>query len=484
VNPVFAARFAALGVDTPAGFLDLPGEVVSGHPDRHVVRAELPGFPAAFYLKRQHAVAGRERLRNRLAGFGWVSRCEREAVILRQLAAAGLPCPRWAAVGADGHGRAFLLVEELAGAVELRRVLRDTDLSQSERARLADHLGRLVALLHATGFTTPDLTAKHVLVSPEARDITLIDWQGARRARIVSGVDRIRCLAALHASVADDLATPRERFRVLHAALRPARKAGIVVARFSDLVRQVEREAARLGGKRSIRDQRHSPACSQRLVWLAGEAVCVIPEAVAAWPSPPIAAPFYGCKPGTLSIRLGDGREAQLIRGRAVAPFARLGAWLRGRSWRSPGVTLGRLLFHLERYGIPAPRLLAFGQRLTGPASAEWFVLSTPPVAPITEPSSDTAEQLGRRLRQLHDAGCRYTGDAVAVFGVDGSGVCVRDITAVRLARRVTERDRADDLQRVLAALAPATRSAAEAGYYAGSGQRSTNRLIPEGVSR
>ena len=69
VNPAFAARLAALGIDSAAGFLDLPGEVVSGHPDRHVVRVELPGFDRAFYLKRQHTVTLRERLRNRLAGF-------------------------------------------------------------------------------------------------------------------------------------------------------------------------------------------------------------------------------------------------------------------------------------------------------------------------------------------------------------------------------------------------------------------------------
>ena len=121
VNPAFATGFAALGIDSPAGFLDLPGEVVSGHPDRHVVRVELPGFPTAFYLKRQHSVTRRERWRNWRAGFGWVSRCEREAALLKQLAAAGLPCPQWVAVGDDGRGRAFLLVEEVAGSGDLRR---------------------------------------------------------------------------------------------------------------------------------------------------------------------------------------------------------------------------------------------------------------------------------------------------------------------------------------------------------------------------
>ena len=170
VNPAFAGALAALGIDSAAGFLDLPGEVVSGHPDRHVVRVELPGFPAALYLKRQHAVTWRERLRNRVARFGWSSRCAREAMLLKQLAAAGLPAPRWVATGEDDRGRAFLLVEEVPGAVDLRRVLSDTRMSLNARRRLATRLGQVVALAHATGLTTPDLTAKHLLVSRDGRD--------------------------------------------------------------------------------------------------------------------------------------------------------------------------------------------------------------------------------------------------------------------------------------------------------------------------
>src|SRR3954447_15274634 len=76
VNPAFANAFAARGFDSPAAFLDLPGEVVGGHPDRHVLRVELPDFPTAFYLKRQHTVSRHERFRNWRAGFGWVSRSE------------------------------------------------------------------------------------------------------------------------------------------------------------------------------------------------------------------------------------------------------------------------------------------------------------------------------------------------------------------------------------------------------------------------
>jgi tRNA A-37 threonylcarbamoyl transferase component Bud32 len=465
VHPSFAAGFAALGLDSPSGFLDLPGEVVSGHPDRHVVRVHLPGFPAAFYLKRQHMVMRREKWRNWRVGFGWVSRCEREAAILKQLTAAGLPCPRWAAVGVDRRGRAFLLVEELAGAVDLRQVLNDTGLSVADRLSFAEQLGRLIAMFHTSGFTTPELTAKHVLVSPKEGEIVLIDWQSARRVPAVPLRDRLRSLAALHASVADPLATPRERLRVFWAALRSSRQAGLIPGRFSDLVRQVVAEAARIAEHRSIRDQRRSTAVVQRLVWVAGEAVCAVPDVAAVWPNPAIAAPYYGGEPGMFPIQLPDGREAVLIRGRSFTPVGRFIAWVRGRSWRSPGVTLGRLLFHLERYGIPAPRLYAFGQRFTGSTTAEWFTLHTPVAAPITTPPDlATAEQLGRRLRQLHDAGCSVVGNPLAIFGLDDGSVCIRDILAIRIAKPKADHE----LRCLLAALSPWVRKAVKEGYQPG----------------
>ena len=479
IAPVFAAGFAALGLDTAAGFLDLPGEVVSGHPDRHVVRVQLPGFATAFYLKRQHAVGWRERLRNRHAGFGWSSRCEREAAILKQLAAAGLPCPRWAAFGTDDRGRAFLLIEEASGT-DLRRVLSDTALSLEDRRQLAVRLGRLIALLHAGSFTTPDLTAKHILVSEETGEITFIDWQSARRMLVIPAADRLRCFAALHASVSDELASPRERLRLLRTALRPARQAGLLPGRVSELTRCVMAEAERLRGRRSIRDQRQPAVtlAAQKLVWVAREAVCAIPDVAAVWPVPALGPPFYGCEPGTLSIRLPDGRECVLIRGQSFAPFGRFAAWFRGRPWRSPGVTLGRVLFHLERYGIPAPRLLAFGQRFTGHASAEWFALHTPGCDRLeASPTEGQAELLGRRLRQLHDSGCRPTGEPLSVFGFDAHGISIRDVTAVRLVRRLSTRDREADLARLLTALDPANRTGTEAGYRSDPHSNANPRL-------
>lgn len=466
VNPAFAGMLARLGLDSATGFLELPGEVVSGHPDRHVRRVELPGQSPGLYLKRQHVVGWRERLRNGLAGFGPVSRCVREGELLRQLRAAGLAAPEWVAYGEDPDGRAFLLLEEFVGS-DLRAVLSDTRLSPDVRHRLLTRIGRRIAQVHAAGFTTPDLSAKHILVSHDLTRVVFLDWQSAVRKRAVATADRVRALAALHASVADELAGPRERLRLLRAALAAARKSGVERTRFSTLVRRVTDTAARLRHRRSFREQRLpvATAPAQRLVWLEGEAVCAIPEVAAVWPVGGGMAPFYGGPPGTVLLTEGDLRGV-LVRGRSVAPLGRLAAWLRGRPWRSPGAVLGRLLFHLQRYGIAAPRLLAFGQRPTGPIGTEWFALHTPPGEPLPDsPDAATCEGLGRLLRRLHEAGCRPTSPPRDCFGRTEQGPCVRNVAALRLCRvRRTHRSR--DLAQLIAALGADSRDAVEAGYH------------------
>ena len=436
VHPDFAVRLAGA---TATELLELPGEVVSGHPDRHVVRVELPGWDRALYLKRQHRVTWRERLRQWRDGFGWRSRCGREVELLKQLDTAGLPSPRWVAHGEDGSGRAFLLVEELTDHVELRSLARGfaaCGVAAAAATPQAANLGRAVAALHDAGFDTPDLTAKHVFVDP-AGGVTLIDWQSARRLRVVPAAARVRALAALHASLADHLATPRQRLDFLRAYRRAS---GLPIR-----ARAVERLATVARDRRSIRDQRQPvvTGADQRLVWLAGEAVCAVPAVSATWPRPATCAPFYDAPAGTSRITLPDGRPAELVTGTSIAPLARLRARLRGRPWRSPGATLGRVLFHLERYGLPAPRLLAFGQRLTGRATADWFALYDPPAGqphadwlaanPPAERREAVARQCDKLLSQLRDASCRPDGPVFWV-GADDR-VTVGGVRHVRIVR-------------------------------------------------
>ena len=364
VNPSAARFLRTHGIVSAADALALRGEIVCGHPDRHVARVELDD--RVVFVKREHLVGVRTRVRNWRAGFGLVSRGEREATTLRRLAATGLPAPGWLAHGTHA-GRAVLLVDGVPDAADLPATLADSGLSPADRRALAERLGRELADTHAAGFGTPELAAKHVLVGRRSHAVTLLDWQSAPQPGPVPVAARVRQLATLHATLAGDA----DRLRLLWAYRRVW---GDDAPRFGDLVRAIAYEAGRLGRRSSVRDQRRPAGPHLRLVWLAGEAVCVRPELVDDWPDPADGAPFYG------TPTVGeDYNEAVLVRWHTFDPLGRLRAALRERPWRSPAAKAARHLFHLERFALPGPRLLAFGQKLTGRAMAESFVLHTRP---------------------------------------------------------------------------------------------------------
>ena len=186
-HPRYRAWLGKCGVRTAADALALRGEVVGGHADRHVVKIELHSGVSVrgAYLKREHVVARRSRFRNWREGFGWVSRAEREARTLQKLEELGLPGPQWLAYGEDAAGRAFLLIEELTGAVPLREYFTDTALTADESRLLAERIGRMLAEYHAAGVGTPELAAKHLLLRSRALQPIMIDWQSGRNDRVV-----------------------------------------------------------------------------------------------------------------------------------------------------------------------------------------------------------------------------------------------------------------------------------------------------------
>jgi hypothetical protein len=445
--------------------------VVSGHADRHVVRVELRAGSGSrvAYLKREHTDSLRWKLRNWVAGFGWVSRCEREAKTLSALEAAGLPGPQWLACGTDARGRAFLLVDELAGATELPTLLADgTDL-----CRLAERIGTTLGELHAAGFGTPDLAAKHLLVGDGA--VSVIDWPSAPKPGRVREVDVVRWLGRLHAGVAEELADTRERLRVLWAYRRACRRLGRgVPLPFGFMAKAIHAAAGRAGAKA----KRPTPDATQRLVWVRGEEVVAIPEVAADWPTPAVGEPFYPPTPTPTPppghrerVTLPGGQSAVLVRFHTVDPVGRMLATLRERPWRSPSATAARVLFHLQRHAIPAPRLLAFGQRMTSPTEAESFVCAEMPPGvvslesylahPDTTPATRAAAlaECERLLGCLHDAGLRpvvgSAHDPLFVVSVDGTlSVAVGSPFAVRLAKRITRSQRTADLRRFVPAIA------------------------------
>jgi hypothetical protein len=389
ISPQYRDALAREGLATAAAFLRLGGVITCGHPERNVARLEL-GERLGVFLKREHRVPWRDRWANAWAGFGFVSKSRRESVLLRQLAAAGVGCPEVVAVGEAG-GRAFLLLREIPGAGELRRHLAECR-EHDQRRRLTVTLGRALARIHAAGFDHPDLYAKHVMVSTTSAvragsvsddlcdrrlrfrlgqddepQFHFLDWQRSRRRPAVSWATRCRDLAALDATLADELATPRERLHCLAAYLGATPEAPPL----RRVAATVRRRAQVLLHKRRIRELRQ--ACADHeppaLIWLDGEALCVTPA---------FAAELGGHVPAWLRLEdatdgvhlrevpLGGGRVGHLTHRSCRRPLAWLARVLRRRRPTSPELAQAARLFQLQRHGQAAPRLLAVGQKMVG----------------------------------------------------------------------------------------------------------------------
>jgi tRNA A-37 threonylcarbamoyl transferase component Bud32 len=382
INPPYRTLLERQGLTSAGSILALPALVVSGHPDRNVSRVTLgcgPGAVAAF-LKCEHRVRWRDRLVDAWDGFGLVSRSYREALTLRALRQAGVGCPDWIAVGSDDRGRAFLLLEEPAGTVDLPRFLREHLTSTVQRRRFARRLGDILAHLHGSGFDHPDLYSKHVLVEPCTWTVYFLDWQRSRRRSHPGWRRRLRDLAALNATVADNLASTRDRLACLRAYLQADRQEKSAIGNLQPASHSVRRWSEHLLRKRHVREARLCPVLSgtQGVLRLDGEALCVTHDF---WTE------LRGRLPGWLGagekrgvsravVPLPGGRKGLLVRRREDQPLRWLWLGLRCRPLVSPELRRAGELFRLQRQGLPAPRLLAFGQRHAPPWRTESFLLT------------------------------------------------------------------------------------------------------------
>jgi hypothetical protein len=464
VNPEYQDWLLRQELAGVEDFLSLPGVVLSGHPDRHVMRVCLDDTTC--YLKREHRVRRRDRWAAAWAGFGLVSKSCREFFLLQSLYPLQVLCPEPLAAGEDGHGRAFLLVRELPGVEPLAAVLR-RQRDESERRQLALELGRTLARIHELGFDHPDLYAKHVLLGPDG--FGFLDWQRSQRRLAVGWGERCRDLAALHATLPEHLARPRERLFCLLAYLRHASDARL--PRLSRAARDVQRQAAKLLEKRRIREQRLgvNGAAEQTLVWLDGEALCVnpafadecrgkLPRAVLL-PRRPEPTPFVTRD----VLALPGGRQAQRVRRSARQPLRWLWSLLSRRSLAAPELEGSVLLFRLQRHGVATPRLLAFGQRRFLPWQSESFLLIEPasgalPLAEWLRVRCDAPRQrwdvlhaAAGILRRMHEADVCLgrdpdaLGEALTVTdGPAGLEVLLGDPSAVRRRRARPAAVRAD----------------------------------------
>jgi hypothetical protein len=374
VNSEYEELLAAESLDCACAFLNVEGEIISGHPDRHVMRVRIGGIDAI--LKREHRVPWKDRFANWLAGFGAVSVSLREAISLQTLRGHRIDVPEWIATGESADGRAFLLVRTVKPAIDLRRYLHAERFSSDrERRSLARRLAREVARIHNLGFDYPDLYAKHILIDPSDSHFTFIDWQRTRRCKRLTWRRRCRNLAALHASISGELASEADRFAFLLAYYRAA---GDDSMPFRKVCLRIQRRSNPLLQRSSIREQRlPAVAESQPLKWLDGESLCVTPLGQSHFDRESIENLAYAVpSPSTqTTVELSNGGRAALTRRVTNRRWRGLLDILKSKRWMSPEVRTAADLLRRERLGEP-PRLLAFGQRMRTWGVVDSFVLA------------------------------------------------------------------------------------------------------------
>jgi len=423
------------------------------------------GQKLTVYLKREQRVSWKVRIVSALSGFGFVSRSVREARILQALQRESIGCPEWLAVGEDNHGKAFLLVREIENAVDLASHLR-SQLTIDYRAQLARSLGAAVARIHEAGFSHPDLYAKHILITPSDGRIHFLDWQRSQRYRYVAWRRRCRDLAALHATVADEIAKPRERALCLMAYLRGEPVEGAAPLPFSSATLNAARAAVeevtrRLLRRRHIREKRQPPLepAAQEWIKIDGEALCVTSAFRETWPDGTpdwLALDRQPLAPGRVVthrwLALSPEHRTLLVRRRSQRPLAALWAWLKRRPLASPEQQQAALLFRLHRHAVPAPRVLAMGQRSSFLGRQESFLLIEPAgdAVPLDVwltrqgPNRKSQSQAMRRWRLLHEAG--------ALLHRMHDASCFLDRSGRGAACPLAVRDAADDIPRIVLA--------------------------------
>jgi hypothetical protein len=239
----------------------------------------------------------------------------------------------------------------------------------------------------------------------------------ARARRRLAVTERCRDLAALHATLADELASPADRLACLRAYRQ---EAGLSQPSIGPMARSVEGYARKLLTKRRIRELRQPPLphLAQNLIWVDGEALCVTLEfwkevsgQLPAWLRMPT-------RPRTLpcveEMRLRHGtRELRLTRRWFMPPLAIPIPGLKKTTFPSPEFEQVGALVRLQRFGLRTPRLLAVGHRHLATGGKYSFLLIEPieNAQPLHELPADGDErpgffaQLGRFLRRIHEAG-------------------------------------------------------------------------------
>lgn len=386
ILPRFASLFRHRRWESASSFLSWTGILVNQHRHRQVEQVTLSSGETeeCFFLKKEFAVTWRDRFRNAWHGFGWCSTAVREGAMLQALRAAGIGCPEVVALG-EHERQAFVAMRGESSMTELRELL--PTLNVEDCNRLAGMLGRELAKMHDAGFDHPDLFAKHILLARASSGfrVCIIDWQRGRHRSVTPWRLRCRDLAILDATLHKALANDRLRWRCLRAYFR-ALTAPARTPPHARLARQIRRQAERLRQDRNLREvgQLPVPARDQQFVPMQDGRLLVVRSHYENFRSDPLA--FAGC--GQL-LANAAGSEKRLT-AEDIPPLA-------------------HTLFRLQRFGVPAPRLLAVGRNAAGVFCCADSTATIPWAEAFAKASLSMRArmlwQAGRIVRQIHEAG-------------------------------------------------------------------------------
>lgn len=290
VKPRYAQSLWRRGLRSVPDYLSrLDGVPINRHHHREVSWLAWDGFQG--FLKKQFHVPWRDYWSSWWAGFGWVSRMEREWRVLHLLRERGILCPEPVAVGTL-RGQSFLLLRSLTDCVDLPTFL-CSGADPARRWRVFKRLGERIADLHDAGFDHPDLYAKHVFIHLKTEDVGFVDFQRtSRHLGCVPWTARWRDLAALHASIDDSAVTPTERVLVLIAYLRRSEHIRCRPLALRGLL-AISRRARQLLHRRKVQALRRATA-------ITGENVKILQFRV----------PLASTSPTQIPRAVGEGRMA------------------------------------------------------------------------------------------------------------------------------------------------------------------------------
>ena len=143
-------------------------EFVKDNTVRTVMRAQSPAAPGAplLYVKRFKL----KSLGRKLRALAMPTRAAHEWRIGRALQRDGIPTCRVLATASRRSGpfcqEAFLISEEIPGAIPLSEYLRSTDLALDFKKQLIGELAALVVRMLEAGYYHRDLHAGNVLIAP------------------------------------------------------------------------------------------------------------------------------------------------------------------------------------------------------------------------------------------------------------------------------------------------------------------------------